>query len=610
MDRRVTRRALLGSVGTAAAVAATGRVPAARAQADGAWPMFGFDVANSGYAPDARGPTDDVGGEWRLDLGRGVSSSAAVVDGTVYVGSDDTNLYALSPSDGSTQWSFETGDRVTSSPSVVDGTVYVGSNDGAVYAVDAADGTEVWSFGTDGQIAASPTVVDGTVYIGSRDDTVYAIDAADGSERWTFGTDNDVSATAAVVDGTVYVGSEDWAVYALDAADGTEQWSFGTSGEITAAPVVSGDGETVYVGSLDNNLYALGAAEGEPQWGFATEGPIVASPAVDPETVYVGSRDGTLYALRPGGGEERWSFDTGLQIIGGPSIAGSVVYVGSQSRSVFGLLATDGSRLWQFETEGIVAASPAVVDGTVYVGAGDGSFYALREGAQLPTSETPTPAPSDGGSSILPVVALPATIIAFATFVLGTGYAAYRAGLFEPLEEVGSGRKSEGDEDDGREATATAGSDTGDDGDRAAAAAASTDQAGPPDGDEMFPIWEVVIDDVIGRAEESTRTATNDLLVTKHVDGDTLEQPMVAYEIESLWSDPVTVRLSEPLGESGVSDEAIGRLGNGWRVEGDRLVYEASLDPEGSVRTIVARSDLSPDDTESLLARPSVSVRS
>jgi outer membrane protein assembly factor BamB len=607
MDAGVTRRELLGSVGTATALAATGQTQAARAQADGAWPTFAYDEANTGYAPEASGPTDDVGGEWRVDLGQGVNSSAAVVDGTVYVGSDDTNLYALSPSDGSTQWSFETGDRVTSSPSVVDGTVYVGSNDGLVYAVDAADGTEVWSFETGAQVTASPTVVDGIVYIGSRDDGVYAVDAADGTEVWSVETDNDVSATPAVVDGTVYVGSEDWGLYALDADDGTEQWSFGTSREITAAPAVSDDGETVYVGSLDGNLYALGTEGGEPQWGFPTGGPIVASPAVDPEAVYVGSRDGTLYALNPGDGEERWSFDTGRQIISSPSVAGSVVYVGSQSRAVFGILATGGNSIWRFDTEGLVTASPAVVDGTVYIGADDGAFYALREGARLPTTETPTPAASDDGSTGLRPLALPATLVAFATVVVGTGYAAYRAGLFDPIEEAGPEAPPE-DGENGQEDTAGSESEA-DDGGAGEAPGASAGEAGPADGEDLFPIWDVVIDDVIGRAEESTRTATQDLLVTKHVDSDTLAQPMVAYEIESLWSEPVTVRLSEPLGESGISDDAIGRLGTGWRVEGDRLVYEASLEPDGQSRTIVARGDLSPTDTEALLAQPSVTAR-
>jgi len=60
---------------------------------------------------------------------------------------------------------------------VVDGTVYVGSNDNSVYALSAEDGTELWYFKTGAQVSSSPAVVDGTVYVGSFDNNVYALPA-------------------------------------------------------------------------------------------------------------------------------------------------------------------------------------------------------------------------------------------------------------------------------------------------------------------------------------------------------------------------------------------------------------------------------------------------
>jgi len=583
MRTGVTRRALLTSAGTAATAAAAGTLPAS-AQVEGEWPMFGFDAANSGYAPDATGPRRDVGGAWRVDLGRSVSSSPAVVDGTIYVGSDDMSLHALSAEDGSEEWAFDTGDRVTSSPAVVDGTVYVGSNDGSVYAVDVAEGTEVWAFETGDQVVSSPTVVDGTVYIGSRDSSLYAIDAAEGTEVWAFDTADDVSGTPAVVDGTVFAGSEDGNLYAVDAAAGTEEWAFETNREITSGPTATADGGTVFVGNLDGNLFAVDTESEELRWGFTAEGPIVAAPALDDETLYVGSRDGRVYALARVSGEEIWSVDTGLQVVGSPSVAGSVVYVGNQGRRLFGLLATDGSRLFQYDTPGTIISSPAVVDGTLFVGAGNGAFYAFREGARLPTIDTPTPVGGDDGdSSILTPLALPATIVGFAAFLLGTGYVAYRAGLFEPLETATPDPPSSDDEDDGAE--------NGDDG-----------------GAGKFPLMNAVIGDVIARAEDSKRMASDDILVRKHVDPDTMEAPMVAYEIESLWSEPVEILISESLAGAGIPDEAIGRLGEGWRVEDGRLYFETPLDPDETVRTVVARNDLSPEDTEALLSRPGLSV--
>ena len=64
-----------------------------------------------------------------------------------------------------------------SSPAVVDGVVYVGSNDDYVYALDARSGELRWRYETGGDVDSSPAVVDGVVYVGSEDDYVYALDA-------------------------------------------------------------------------------------------------------------------------------------------------------------------------------------------------------------------------------------------------------------------------------------------------------------------------------------------------------------------------------------------------------------------------------------------------
>ena len=68
--------------------------------------------------------------QWEYKTGGDVGSSPAIgSDGTIYVGSEDNNLYAMNP-DGSKKWAFRTGDDVKSSPAIgSDGTIYVGSED-------------------------------------------------------------------------------------------------------------------------------------------------------------------------------------------------------------------------------------------------------------------------------------------------------------------------------------------------------------------------------------------------------------------------------------------------------------------------------------------------
>ena len=77
---------------------------------------------------------------------------------------------------GVVQWSFTTGDRVYSSPAVVEGMVYLGSDDGNLYAFDTETGVVVWNFTTGGRILASPAVEHDIVYVGSYDKNLYALD--------------------------------------------------------------------------------------------------------------------------------------------------------------------------------------------------------------------------------------------------------------------------------------------------------------------------------------------------------------------------------------------------------------------------------------------------
>ncbi len=274
-------------------------------------------------------------------------SSPAVVNGKVFFGSGDGNVYAVDAQDGVLLWKFPTGDVVHASPSVAGNTVYVGSWDSHLYAIDADTGQQRWSFkaGEDPVIhnqvgfQSSPAVVDGTVYVGCRDAHVYAIDAATGRKKWDYPTSKSwVIGTPAVRDGMVYVGTSDSARFmALDAKTGRLRFNFDAKAYIFSSAALAGG--FAYVGSHNGRLYCIDAKTGKLAWEFQTEasktdsmkvlkpdgslnqeafsplfgdfqdmyidfyrfisvGAIMSSPVVDRDTVYIGSMDGNLYALR------------------------------------------------------------------------------------------------------------------------------------------------------------------------------------------------------------------------------------------------------------------------------------------------------------------------
>jgi outer membrane protein assembly factor BamB len=119
----------------------------------------------------------------------GVGSGASPMigpDGTIYLGANNSNFYALAP-DGSLKWMYEAEREVAGIWSAAalskDGrTLYFGANKGGLYALNAADGTRRWQFPIHGSVYSSPTLdARGTLYTGSTLGHVYALDGETGA---------------------------------------------------------------------------------------------------------------------------------------------------------------------------------------------------------------------------------------------------------------------------------------------------------------------------------------------------------------------------------------------------------------------------------------------
>ena len=241
------------------------------------------------------------------------------------------------------KWSYKTGGPVLSSPAVVDGVVYIGSNDFNVYALDARGGRKLWSFGT-GNIVyfSSPAVAGGVVYI-SGTNAVYALDARTGRQIWSYS--NGGPGTVAVVNGVVYFGSDDYSVYALDAHSGDKLWSFPTFYAVQSAPVVVNG--VVYIGSLGYNMYALDAQTGAELWNYMIESYEESSPAVANGVVYFAGNGGPVFALNASTGKELWNYPA-RETSGSPAVSQDVVYIGSSAEYIYALDGQTGSKIWAY----------------------------------------------------------------------------------------------------------------------------------------------------------------------------------------------------------------------------------------------------------------------
>jgi outer membrane protein assembly factor BamB len=149
---------------------------------------------------DSTGNTDCSGSPktcpplWTAPIGSGslFSSSPAIANGVVYVGSGDHKLYWFDASGvtgcsgipkACTPLATATTGAEVSSPVVANGVVYVGSNDGNLYAFDAAHTancsgtpttcTALWTATGTGHVN-SPIIANGTLYSGTFDGTLHA----------------------------------------------------------------------------------------------------------------------------------------------------------------------------------------------------------------------------------------------------------------------------------------------------------------------------------------------------------------------------------------------------------------------------------------------------
>lgn len=350
--------------------------------------------------------------KWSFPTGGMVVSSPALAnDGTIYIGSADGNLYALT-ADGSESWHFSTGSSISSSPAVSsDGTIYVESDTAVLYAL-SPDGSEKWHYdmGTESLFFFSFSPVlgsDGTVYVGSNvvsDDlsmtgTLHAVNSA-GTETWHYDMGGLASPPAVAADGTLYVGTVDQGLCAIN-PNGTLRWSCPINGSILSSPAIGVD-NTIYVGatvlsgfSLKNQLYALGPA-GSVKWtspvgsdgmNLLSFSPVIGADA----TVYVVcdtlslsdfSFKGYLQAIGPGG-VRKWSYAMGSDSAGGsvtsaPVIgADGAIYAGSLDGNLYAV-SPQGAGVWRFQAGCPIFSSPVMAsDGTIYVGCEDGNVYAV-----------------------------------------------------------------------------------------------------------------------------------------------------------------------------------------------------------------------------------------
>lgn len=349
---------------------------------------------------------------WRVKVGSIAGARPpAVVDGVVYFGSTNRNVYAIDAANGAVIWRYETefhreGFPIFSIPTVIGGTVYIGSLDGVVYTFDAATGTPLWRYQADDLVVTTPALVDGVVYFGSKDYHLYALDAATGELRWRYNAGGPVYISPLVDEGVLSFASDDGYMHVLDASSGALRWRARAGKRSIVSLAMAGD--EIYARSDDEYLRAFNSVTGELRWQYKMCGQAGRSLDIVDGIVYVANGanphsygddilDHHVYALHATTGQLIWRHDSDYYPNSPLTVADGVVYYGSEDLRLYGLDAITGEQLWYYEYDPEYYdewTNLAAGGGVVFIELG-GYLYAVKALPAKSTRGTPAfPSPS------------------------------------------------------------------------------------------------------------------------------------------------------------------------------------------------------------------------
>jgi len=462
------------TAGTASGAAANARpAPAAppNASAYQDWPMFLQNSARTAATTDpaltlAKAPALAL--KWSYRAGGPMATSVSIVGTTAYVGAWDGYEYAINVTTGKLIWKTYLGITqdpacnpptigVTSSAAIVNGVVYVGGGGPYWYALDAATGTVLWKVytGDNSQAGAhynwsSPLIVGNYAYIGiasncdaplvqgqllkvaisgSQQGQVVATynfvpDGQLGGGVWTSPAYDPATDTIFVSTGTLndYTQTQSQAIVALNASTLAYKSSWQLPFEAAVADSDWGTTPTLTTDSAGDQLLSVANKNGVlytfnrnnlaagPVWQrqiaiggdcpTCGDGTIASGVFANGVLYYAGGHQaqnghgsgGSISALDPGTGSVLWSRQTEQPILGSPAyVNGMIAEVEGSTFEV--LNAATGALLFSYPLPAPVYGAVSAARGLFFVDGANGNLYAFGPGkVTAPPSDPNCPA--------------------------------------------------------------------------------------------------------------------------------------------------------------------------------------------------------------------------
>jgi len=302
---------------------------------------------------------------WTRKLGPAIYATAAVLDGTVYVGTTGGMVHAMSLADGSLRWTFTAGRPLFGEPLATEDALFFVCDDGLLRRLERDTGREVWRYDL-GDATAPRSLPHPVVENG-------------GSFDWCT-----TASKPLLLDDVLYVGSGDGSLHAVDAESGRRVWRAPTRGAVRTD--AASDGSSLFVGTLAGLVQAFDLASGSPRWQRDTQAMVTSSPVLIGGKLVAGNRSGLFVAFDPANGDRKWARGFWGSSVESTPVAGDDgrLYVGSSDlRRACCFDGADGRVLWRTDVHGWAWARPAVTPSRLFVCAIGVSPYEIRHSGSL-----------------------------------------------------------------------------------------------------------------------------------------------------------------------------------------------------------------------------------
>ena len=309
---------------------------------------------------------------WTFDAGDAIESSAAIADGTVYVGSAAGELVALDLQTGAVRWKYRTAEIGESSPAIANGVVYIGDLTGTFHAVDAKSGSRSGHSKPRGNPILAGCRRRPCAHRIMRP-LLRALSAAKGAVVWKVEFQGYVHATPSVADGVAYISGCDETFRGIRIDDGREVLNIPIGAYMGASAALSGGAACMSV-RFENEVIGIDMKARKMMWAYR-----------HPERLFpyllIGAQSGPCDSGRPRqDGPRARRQDGQIDVDVHDECARRVVSSHCRQprvhridrRPLVRAGCRKGTKLSEFDAGAAITASPAVANGRLVVGTHDG----------------------------------------------------------------------------------------------------------------------------------------------------------------------------------------------------------------------------------------------